>query len=87
MVLKPGQTATIRETQEYVKGQVAAYKHPRRVWLLEALPQRCDQQDPQARDPAVGGESGMLTRPGVDDPGALLDTLIDGRPAAGRELP
>jgi len=30
----------------------------------------------------------MLTRPGVDDAGALLDTLlIDGRPAAGRELP
>jgi long-chain acyl-CoA synthetase len=38
VVLKPGESATGQEIQEYVKGQVAAYKYPRRVWLLEALP-------------------------------------------------
>jgi long-chain acyl-CoA synthetase len=38
VVLKPGSTVTAQEIQEYVKGQVAAYKYPRRVWLLDALP-------------------------------------------------
>ena len=38
VVLKPGVVATPAEIQEYVKGQVAAYKYPRRVWLLETLP-------------------------------------------------
>jgi long-chain acyl-CoA synthetase len=38
VVLKPGAATTPDEIQEYVKGQVAPYKYPRRVWLLEALP-------------------------------------------------
>jgi long-chain acyl-CoA synthetase len=38
VVLKPGETVTPQQIQEYVKGQVAAYKYPRRVWLLDALP-------------------------------------------------
>jgi long-chain acyl-CoA synthetase len=38
VVLKPGETVTPQEIQEYVKGQVAAYKYPRKVWLLPALP-------------------------------------------------
>jgi long-chain acyl-CoA synthetase len=38
VVLKPGSTATPEDIQEYVKGQVAAYKYPRRVWLMDALP-------------------------------------------------
>jgi long-chain acyl-CoA synthetase len=38
VVLKPGTSATPEELQNYVKSQVAAYKYPRRVWLLEALP-------------------------------------------------
>jgi long-chain acyl-CoA synthetase len=38
VVLKPGSTATPEDIQEYVKGQVAAYKYPRRVWLADALP-------------------------------------------------
>jgi len=38
VVLKPGETSTPAEIQEYVKAQVAAYKYPRRVWLLDALP-------------------------------------------------
>jgi long-chain acyl-CoA synthetase len=38
VVLKPGSTATTQDIQEYVKGQVAAYKYPRRVWVMDALP-------------------------------------------------
>ncbi len=38
VVLKPGATATAEEIRDYVKGQVAAYKYPRHLWLLEALP-------------------------------------------------
>jgi long-chain acyl-CoA synthetase len=38
VVLKPGETVTAQEIQEYVKAQVAAYKYPRQVWLLAALP-------------------------------------------------
>ena len=38
VVLKPGETVTEQEIQDYVKGQLAAYKYPRRVWLLDALP-------------------------------------------------
>jgi long-chain acyl-CoA synthetase len=38
VVLKPGSTATPEDIQEYVKGQVAAYKYPRRVWVMDALP-------------------------------------------------
>jgi long-chain acyl-CoA synthetase len=38
VVLKPGETVTAQQIQEYVKSQVAAYKYPRHVWLMEALP-------------------------------------------------
>jgi long-chain acyl-CoA synthetase len=38
IVLKPGATATAEEIRDYVKGQVAAYKYPRHLWLAEALP-------------------------------------------------
>ena len=38
VVVKPGETVTPQEIQEYVKGQVAAYKYPRQVWFLDALP-------------------------------------------------
>jgi long-chain acyl-CoA synthetase len=38
VVLKPGSAATVEDLRAYVKGQVAAYKYPRRVWLLDALP-------------------------------------------------
>jgi len=38
VVLKAGETATTDDIREYVKGQVAAYKYPRQVWLLDALP-------------------------------------------------
>jgi long-chain acyl-CoA synthetase len=36
--LRQGTEATPEELRAYVKGQVAAYKYPRYVWLLEELP-------------------------------------------------
>jgi long-chain acyl-CoA synthetase len=38
VVLRPDAATTADEIREYVKGQVAAYKYPRHVWLQEALP-------------------------------------------------
>src|SRR5579863_3389294 len=38
VALKPGATATPEELRDYVKSQVAAYKYPRHVWLVDALP-------------------------------------------------
>jgi long-chain acyl-CoA synthetase len=38
VVLKPGSEADPEEIKSYVKARVAAYKYPRRVWLLDALP-------------------------------------------------
>ena len=38
VALKEGQTATVEELQAYVKDVVAAYKYPRKVWLVDELP-------------------------------------------------
>ena len=38
VALKPGAAATPEELRDYVKGQVAAYKYPRHVWIMDALP-------------------------------------------------
>ncbi len=38
VALKDGATATAEELREHVKTQVAAYKYPRRVWLVPDLP-------------------------------------------------
>ncbi|MFF2165495.1 long-chain fatty acid--CoA ligase [Streptomyces sp. NPDC058175] len=38
VVLHPAAQATPDELREYVKDQVAAYKYPRRVWLVDLLP-------------------------------------------------
>ena len=38
VALKPGARATPNELREFVKGQVAAYKYPRHVWVVDALP-------------------------------------------------
>ena len=38
VALKPGATATVEDLQEHVKRQVANYKYPRHLWLVEALP-------------------------------------------------
>ena len=38
VALKPGATATPDELKEFAKQRVAAYKYPRHVWLVDALP-------------------------------------------------
>jgi long-chain acyl-CoA synthetase len=38
VALKPGASATPDELRQYARDRVAAYKYPRKVWLVEALP-------------------------------------------------
>ena len=38
VALKPGTIITSDELRDYVKSQVAAYKYPRHVWIVDALP-------------------------------------------------
>jgi long-chain acyl-CoA synthetase len=38
VALKPGANATAEELRDHVKRQVAAYKYPRKVWIVDALP-------------------------------------------------
>ncbi len=38
MVLKPGAGISAEELRDHAKGQVAAYKYPRHVWIVDALP-------------------------------------------------
>ncbi len=38
VALRPGQSAEEGELIGFVKERVAAYKYPRRVWVLETLP-------------------------------------------------
>ena len=38
VTLKPGASATESELRDHVKAQVAAYKYPRHVWLVDELP-------------------------------------------------
>jgi long-chain acyl-CoA synthetase len=38
VALKPGATAEVDELREFAKARVAAYKYPRHIWLVEALP-------------------------------------------------
>jgi long-chain acyl-CoA synthetase len=38
VVVRPGVSVEPEELRDFVKGQVAAYKYPRRVWLVASLP-------------------------------------------------
>jgi long-chain acyl-CoA synthetase len=38
VVAKPGATVTTETLQAFVKANVAAYKYPRRIWFVDALP-------------------------------------------------
>jgi long-chain acyl-CoA synthetase len=38
VALKAGATVTVEQLRAHVKNQVAAYKYPRHVWFVEALP-------------------------------------------------
>jgi long-chain acyl-CoA synthetase len=59
VALKPGAEATPQELRDYVKSQVAAYKYPRCVWLVDALPK---------------GATGKILKREVTPPPELLDT-------------
>ena len=36
--LRPDAAATPQDLRDYVKARVAAYKYPRHIWLVDALP-------------------------------------------------
>jgi long-chain acyl-CoA synthetase len=38
VVLKPDQDVSVDELRDYVKGEVASYKYPRKVWIVDELP-------------------------------------------------
>jgi long-chain acyl-CoA synthetase len=38
VVMRPGATATLEDIQTYVKERLAAYKYPRKLWILPELP-------------------------------------------------
>jgi long-chain acyl-CoA synthetase len=38
VVLKEGASVELDEVRRFVKGRVAAYKYPRRIWFVDALP-------------------------------------------------
>jgi long-chain acyl-CoA synthetase len=54
IALKPGATATPEELRAFAKERVAAYKYPRRVWLVDELPK---------------GPTGKILRRAVRPPG------------------
>ena len=56
VALKPGATATAEELRDYVKGQVAAYKYPRHVWIVDSLPK---------------GATGKIQKRDIEIPAAL----------------
>jgi long-chain acyl-CoA synthetase len=38
VALRPGATSTVEDVQAYVREQIAAYKYPRHIWQVDALP-------------------------------------------------
>jgi len=58
VALKPGTSAAPSELRDYVKARVAAYKYPRQVWLVEALPK---------------GPTGKILRREVQPPPGIVD--------------
>jgi long-chain acyl-CoA synthetase len=38
VVLKPGQDVSVDDLRDFVKNEVANYKYPRRIWLVDELP-------------------------------------------------
>jgi len=60
VALKPGAVATPEELRAFARDKVAAYKYPRRVWLVDALPKgptgkimRREVQAPEVQAPEV----------------------------------
>jgi long-chain acyl-CoA synthetase len=57
VALKPGATATPEELRTFARDKVAAYKYPRRVWLVDSLPKGPTGKilRREVRPPEVGG--------------------------------
>jgi long-chain acyl-CoA synthetase len=66
VALKPGAAVTAEELRDYVKGQVAAYKYPRHVWIVDALPKGGTGKI-QKRDIVIPAD---LTAPNLPGPSA-----------------
>ena len=58
VVLKDGAEASPEDLREFVKRQVAAYKYPRRVWLVDDLPK---------------GPTGKILKREIEPPAAVSD--------------
>ena len=50
VVLRDGAEADAKELRFFVRDEIAAYKYPRHVWFVDALPKGADGQGAQARD-------------------------------------
>ena len=81
--LHPGAEATEEEIIAFCREQLAHYKSPKSVDILEALPAQPDRQDPQAR-PAqalLGGARPLdglrADESGADPTGRVRDRLVD----------
>ena len=58
VALRPGTHATPHQLRDYIKTRVAAYKYPRLVWLVDALPK---------------GPTGKILKREIQAPTELLD--------------
>ena len=63
--LKPGAATTVDEIRDYVKERVAAYKYPRRVWIVDELPK---------------GPTGKILKRAISIPEALVNARRARRP-------
>jgi long-chain acyl-CoA synthetase len=64
VTLKPGAQISAPELRDYVKGQVAAYKYPRHVWLVDALPK---------------GPTGKVVKRGIEAPSEVIEAGAQAR--------
>ena len=84
VALKPGAVITAEELREYVKGQVAAYKYPRHVWIVDALPKGPTGKI-QKRDIVIPADRDGV--PGLTQPAMALPCCHRDAPSGGRRCP
>ena len=63
------------ELRDYVKARVAAYKYPRQVWLVDALPKGPTGKVPEARHHHSDNGKHTITMATPKDPTAKVDEL------------
>jgi long-chain acyl-CoA synthetase len=80
VALKPGAAVTADELRDYVKGQVAAYKYPRHVWIVDSLPKGATGKI-QKRDIVIPDGIAAPNAPDLPGPPAAAPDL-PGPPAA-----